>query len=135
MKLKLVKKNDVQRSDKDLDTICEFIDFCGDKLSMEGDVKVCLNGKGTGDTGISTGGYDRVTNDISTREHGRSLVDMLRSIAHELVHQRQRETGKIGLNEDIPNIGGEIEDEANALSGQLVKMYVDEHDGRWLYQH
>ena len=53
---------------------------------------------------------------------GRALVDIMRSIAHELVHHRQWEQGK--LNERPPDIGGEIEDEANAVAGQLIKKFA-----------
>ena len=84
---------------------------------------------------MSTGGFDVFSNKILAREHGRSLVDILRSIAHELVHYRQKESGKFNPGDNIPNIGGEIEDEANALCGQLVKMFVHENDKRYLYTY
>jgi hypothetical protein len=96
---------------------------------------ITLVGKGSGDQGMSTGGFDVFTNHILAREYGRSLVDIMRSIAHELVHYKQKEAGKFKPGDDIPNIGGEIEDEANALCGQLVKMYVDEQNKKYLYTY
>jgi hypothetical protein len=48
----------------------------------------------------------------------------MRSIAHEMVHHRQFEQGRLGVKP--PDIGGEIEDEANAVAGQIIKLYAKE---------
>lgn len=53
----------------------------------------------------------------------RGYADVLRSIAHELVHHKQNQDGRLKVDETIPDIGGEIEDEANAVAGQLVKEF------------
>lgn len=135
MKFKLTKLNKINISEKDIDEISDFCKFCIKKLKIEGDVHVCLTGKTKKDVGMSTGGFDVFSNKISARAHGRALVDILRSICHELVHHRQKEIKKFNPGDDIPNIGGEIEDEANALCGQLIKMYVDEKDKRYLYTY
>lgn len=135
VKLTLKKRNSVSRNDKDINEIIDFIDFCRKKLSIQGNLNVVLVGQGSGDQGMSTGGFDMETHEILAREYGRSLVDILRSLAHELVHYRQKEVGKIKNGDDIPNIGGEIEDEANSICGQLVKMYVEEKDKRYLYTY
>ena len=135
MKLTLVKRNEVTREQADFDEIADFVGFCAEKLNLEGDIKLILVGKGSNESGMSTGGFDIETNEILAREFGRSLVDILRSTAHELVHYRQKEKGKFKVGDNIPNIGGEIEDEANALCGQLVKMYVTELDKRYLYTY
>jgi hypothetical protein len=135
MKLQLTKLNEVDREDKDIDELVKFVKFVAKKLGIKGDMKITLVGKNSGDQGMSTGGFDVYNNQILAREYGRSLVDIMRSIAHELVHYKQKEAGKFKPGDNIPNIGGEIEDEANALCGQLVKMYVDEEDSRWLYTY
>jgi hypothetical protein len=83
-----------------------------------------LVGKHNDDMGMSTGGYDPETKEVLARAFGRCLVDIMRSTAHELVHQRQHEIGKFQNTSEVPNIGGEIEDEANSICGQLVKMYI-----------
>jgi hypothetical protein len=51
----------------------------------------------------------------------------MRSIAHELVHHKQYEDGRLD-GPKPPDIGGEIEDEANAKAGQFIKMFsrIDE---------
>jgi hypothetical protein len=56
----------------------------------------------------------------------RALVDVMRSIAHELVHHKQWEDGRLEIRP--PDIGGEIEDESNAKAGQYIKMYAKIND-------
>jgi hypothetical protein len=51
----------------------------------------------------------------------RALQDVMRSVAHELVHHHQNEEGE--LEGKIQNVGGPIEDEANALAGEFLKKY------------
>ena len=55
----------------------------------------------------------------------RALVDVLRSIGHELTHHKQWEQGR--LKEKPPDIGGPIEDEANAMAGRFIKMFAKEN--------
>ncbi len=63
----------------------------------------------------------------SIRCNGRALVDILRSIAHEMVHNKQRELGQIDMNNPPPNIGGKIEDLANSIAGILIKDFTHNH--------
>jgi len=125
--------NDISASEKDITEVQDFCKFCISKLSIQGDVSVCLVGKTKNPIGMSTGGFDIQTHKIFARYHGRALIDILRSICHELVHYRQKELKKFVVGDDIPNIGGEIEDEANSLTGQIVKMYVSEKNKSYLY--
>jgi hypothetical protein len=63
---------------------------------------------------------------------GRILVDIFRSIAHELIHQKQFEQDRI---HGIPQaIGGELEDEANAVAGQIVKSFAHKYDIDDIYE-
>jgi Zn-dependent peptidase ImmA (M78 family) len=54
------------------------------------------------------------------------LGDILRSIAHELIHQLQHQEGRIEY--PVQDIGGEIEDEANAKAGSLVKTFIKQDE-------
>jgi hypothetical protein len=51
----------------------------------------------------------------------RALVDVLRSLAHEMVHHSQNEKKK--LKGKITNVGGTIENEANIKAADLVKEF------------
>ena len=57
--------------------------------------------------------------DIKVHAGERYLNDIMRSVAHELVHHQQNENGK--LKGKISNVGGPIEDEANSVAGELIK--------------
>ena len=63
----------------------------------------------------------------------RMLGDVMRSVAHELVHKKQYEDDRI--EHPVQDIGGEIEDEANAIAGQLVKKYIKtKENGSYLFE-
>lgn len=66
--------------------------------------------------------YNKENKIIKVNAKNRALVDVMRSVAHELVHHKQYEEGR--LKTPPPDIGGEIEDEANAKAGQYIKMYA-----------
>ena len=102
----------------------DFVKFILSELGIKDEVDITLqNDK----NGIKTtavynyGGNQPSTIKVYCRE--RLLVDVLRSIAHEMVHHMQFETGK--LVDKPQNVGGPIEDEANAKAGELVKKYAN----------
>ena len=72
----------------------------------------------------TTANYDYTKEEkiIIINGKNRALVDIMRSLAHELVHHKQYEEGRLKVKP--PDIGGEIEDEANAKAGQFIKMYA-----------
>jgi len=108
-------------------TIDDFVDFVKKELNINNDVEVKLqNDK----DGIKTtavykykDGEDEKFEDSEIRVFtlGRALVDVLRSIAHELVHHMQNEKGD--LEGKVSNVGGPIEDEANSVAGEMIKKY------------
>jgi hypothetical protein len=73
----------------------------------------------------TTAHYDYTKDNKIVRVYGknRALVDIMRSVSHELVHHKQFEEGRLD-GPQPPDIGGEIEDEANAKAGQHIKMYA-----------
>jgi muramidase (phage lysozyme) len=111
----------IQDSDSEYteEEYADFVNFVNDNLEIENKVDVHIENEPTSD--YTTGNYNPKEKKVKVRDNGRKLVDMLRTIAHELVHHRQNELGKI--NPPVPEIGGEIEDEANSDAGRLVKYY------------
>ena len=61
---------------------------------------------------VKTANIENAEVKVYTKE--RALQDVMRSVAHELVHHHQNEEGE--LKGKIQNVGGPIEDEANAVS-------------------
>lgn len=72
----------------------------------------------------TTANYDYAKENkvIKIRGGNRLMVDIMRSIAHELTHHRQWEKGLLKVKP--PDIGGPIEDGANAIAGRLIKKYA-----------
>ncbi len=101
-------------------TIVKFLKFINDELNLNQPFKVKLTQNR--DEDLRTYAYYNKTNgDIKVYCKQRGLADVLRSIAHELIHHQQNQNGKLqGPTQDV---GGEIEDEANSVAGQLVKKF------------
>lgn len=71
---------------------------------------------------ITTGAYSPMDKTCASIIGGRHFVDWCRTLAHELTHFRQDVQGK--LNKPHPEIGGDIEDEANVMSGRITKYFI-----------
>ena len=104
-------------------TVADFVNFCRDRLPIESDkMKIYLvdNRK---DYNIGTTAYyspqDQV---IAIYCKNRALVDILRSIAHEMTHMMQDETGLI--TGPVQDVGGFHEDQANSKAGEIIKLYA-----------
>ena len=77
-----------------------------------------------GKRGDMSTGSRRGDNLIKVLAKGRLNRDIMRTLAHEWVHEYQM---TILNRKPGPNIGGKNEDEANAFAGRLVKMFEKEH--------
>lgn len=72
----------------------------------------------------TTAVYDNEQHKVLIYGKGRAFVDILRSLAHELVHAKQHEFGlKFGHN--FLHFNNEMEDEANSTAGEILNAYTD----------
>jgi hypothetical protein len=106
-----------------IEIIKDFINFVCNKLDLEDKVEIYLH-KGRDEYIVTTASYVPDENSNHIRCTNRALVDILRSIAHELTHNRQREIESFKIGETVQTIGGWIEDEANAKAGILIKDFA-----------
>lgn len=95
----------------------DFLDFAVDHLNIQEKPTIILL-KNRDDT-MTTANYCPESKKIKIYTKGRAFFDIARSIAHELVHHMQQETGK-ELNGDT---GSDCENEANALAGKIIRIY------------
>ena len=102
--------------------LTEFVKFVKKELGIKNMPEILV--KATRDGLKTTANYDYRQENKVVKVYGknRALVDVMRSIAHELVHHKQFEDGRLD-GPKPPDIGGEIEDEANAKAGQFIKMF------------
>lgn len=101
----------------------DFIKFTDDMLGLNGEYP---NIKLSDDENIaksmhSYGRYIPDTDELLVVSANRSLGDILRTIAHELVHHKQRQENR--LNPDSGETGSSEENEANALAGVVMREY------------
>ena len=74
----------------------------------------------------SFGYFDPNDNKIWVYCKNRNMADILRTLAHELVHRKQDEDGRIDY--ESGKTGSEIENEANAQAGVLLRDFGKQHE-------
>ena len=74
----------------------------------------------------SLGGYNPSSNKLLVITNNRLTADILRTLAHELVHRKQDEDNQ--LNVDSGKTGSPEENEANAMAGVLLRKYGEQHE-------
>ena len=104
-------------------TIKEFIKYADKELGLEGDVP---DFKLSYDSALaqemkSFGKYTPDSGELVVVAANRNLADVLRTIAHELIHHKQHKEGRI--SNDSSTTGSDIENEANALAGVLMRNF------------
>ncbi len=100
----------------------DFCVYCAKLLPIEGPFKIYVVSKRE-PYGISTtAAYHVDQNKCFIYGKDRALPDVMRSIAHEMTHMMQDQTGLLVGN--IRDAGGFHEDQANARAGELIKRFV-----------
>lgn len=109
------------RNDIYLNYVKDFVKFAKQYLGIKGRVKIKLQDN---KDGIETTAVFNIK-DISILIYAknRSLIDIARSIFHELSHQKQLEDGKINDSKIDGEDGSPLENEANAKAGEMVRRY------------
>jgi predicted SprT family Zn-dependent metalloprotease len=108
-------------TDEQKEKLNKFVKFVKDELELEQVPKIVVQNNRNGLKTTANYNYNSDVKVIKVTAKNRLLVDVMRSIAHELVHHKQYEQGRLKVKP--PDIGGEIEDEANAKAGQFIKMF------------
>jgi hypothetical protein len=95
----------------------DFIKYLQKIKPLKHDITIKFVGQREGDM---TTGQRNSKNELLVLSKNRMNRDILRTLAHEWVHEYQRTILK---RDKGPDIGGKNEDEANALSGSIMKRY------------
>ena len=113
----LVRENDM--NNKAL--MDKFILFVNDYLSLDEPCSIKLT-KDREDI-TTTAYYDIVNRVICVYIKDRAIMDVMRSVAHELVHHHQNEKGQLKGLESEGADGSDIENEANAKAGEIIRVF------------
>jgi hypothetical protein len=133
MSFTLYKSEALELDDNQYNIIKIFINYCIDFLKLTEDFNVYLvNGDDPDKPDMTLACFDMKTNDVWVRCNGRIVMDICRSIAHELVHLKQKIYNEIDMS-DYTDIGGKIEDEANSVAGIICKSFVKKYNCKWIY--
>lgn len=131
MKIKSTFKIDPNLKDFDVEKIYvmrDFIKYCVITLGIKENVIINLrNGKDPNLQTLASYSYGPNGDEIYIRAGKRHIVDIMRSVAHELIHKKQNEQGQ--LNDNSGKTGSPQENEANAGAGIIMRDYTKKNPG------
>ena len=113
----IIKHIDSDVPEENYEFFNNFIKYLQKLYPLKQDVIIKFVGERKGNM---TTGQRNTKNELLVLSKNRMNRDILRTLAHEWVHEHQRTILKRPKGQDI---GGKNEDEANAYAGQLVKMF------------
>jgi hypothetical protein len=102
-----------------------FYSSCVSKLQLENPPRLRLETtpEWSQENG-SFGQYDSETNTLILATSGRHVLDILRTMAHEMTHRQQDE--REPLPTDAGSTGSPWEDQANAMAGRIMRDWAEE---------
>ena len=128
-----IQNNIPGMTEEKIQLLKDFVSFTCYKLQIEEPVTVVIR-RGKDDYIATTASYLPYENENHIKAGGRAIVDICRSIGHELTHNRQRELGIFNPGDNVQNIGGKIEDEANSIAGILIKDFSHNYGYESIYE-
>lgn len=120
------KISETQVDDEIRNEVEKFADWACKILKVKNKPKIILSmDTEEAQTHHHTGKHIHGDDKVWVYAKNRNLVDILRTVFHEIVHVRQGERGEIGPNSSYP--GSPIEVEADALAGKFIKIYGEQN--------
>lgn len=102
----------------------EFIKFVAKELELKGlPASIKFASTGYSKNHLSFGTYLPSEDTITVVSEGRHIADVLRTLAHELVHHKQREENRTLDG----STGSDLENEANAKAGVIMRNFRHIH--------
>jgi cytidyltransferase-like protein len=120
--------NNMKLKDEQIDTIAQFIKYAVKSLELHNlPSSLTLSYDTKAAKHKHTFGYfDPSTNKIWLYVKDRNVADILRTLAHEFIHRKQAEEGRIDTKSG--DTGSPIENEANAMAGVLLRNFGKNHE-------
>ena len=105
-------------------SIQNFVEYATKRLKLKETPKITLvGGREFAETKTSLGGYNPDDKSIYVATEGRLTADILRTLAHEMVHRKQDEMHLVRNAEKDGADGSPIENQAHAVAGILMREY------------
>ena len=120
----LLKPIQEQISPLKRENIYHFVEYASKRLNLKEQPKVTLvEDPEFSRQNHSLGGYNVDSKEIFVATEGRLTADILRTIAHEMVHRKQDEMGLIGDSVKDGETGSTVENKANSIAAILLREY------------
>ena len=121
-------KLDEAETDGSLESeVAKFVDWTAKRLNLQKVPSIELSMDTEEAQGNHhTGGHVPGEGSVWVYAKNRNLVDILRTVFHELVHVRQHEIGMIKPGDSYP--GSPIESMADMLAGKYIKIYGEKNN-------
>lgn len=104
----------------------KFVEWSSKILNLKSIPKIVLSqDTEEAQSGHHTGSHQHGSDNVWVYAKNRNLVDILRTVFHELVHVRQGELDMIKPNSSYP--GSPIEVMADMLAGKYIKIYGEKN--------
>jgi hypothetical protein len=117
----LLRERLLTKSEIDIRDISNFVNFTKEYLGINDDIKIKLAFEKTPD--LVTTAYYNNNDEVVVYAKERAIIDVCRSIAHELVHHKQRLDGRLTDFIEDGKDGSDIENEANAVAGKIIRKF------------
>jgi hypothetical protein len=117
----LLRERLLTKEDIDIRAVADFVNFAKQQLGIDDDIKVELAFERTPD--LTTTAYYNLDGLVKVYVKDRAIIDVCRSIVHELVHHKQNLEGRLLNPAKDGEDGSPIENEANAVAGEIVRRY------------
>jgi hypothetical protein len=115
-----------QDSVKDTDILKSFAQYVSSELDLAKMPRIIVKRRPEwAEQNGSFGQYVPELNELTLSLHGRHIVDVLRTLAHELTHAHQQQT--TGIPDNGGDTGSEFENQANARAGEFMRHFADAH--------
>jgi predicted GNAT family acetyltransferase len=121
----LLREGLMGKEETDLRAVADFVNFAKEFLGIADDIKIELAFERTPD--LKTTAYYSTLGKLVVYAKDRAIVDICRSIAHELVHHKQNLEGRLVNAVKDGEDGSPIENEANAVAGVIIRKYGKLH--------
>jgi len=123
---KFLREAILTKDEKDILSVSDFVNFTKKMLKINDDVVVELAFERTPDL-ITTAYYHNGDKRVKVYVKDRAKIDIMRSIAHELVHHKQNLDGRLTNPLENGADGSKIENEANSLAGIIMRKWGKLH--------
>lgn len=118
----LLREALMTKEKEDVLNMSDFVNFAKKLLGIDDDIVIELAFERTPEL-KTTAYYHNGENRIKVYAKERAKIDIMRSIAHELVHHKQNLDGRLTNPEEDGADGSKFENEANSIAGILIRKW------------